>query len=76
MNQTTPKPEVYDKEGNLIEPLICDVCGDWIAIHDYGSTQWREGHNAQPLADGRCCDTCNNLVIAERLNRIITRRQY
>lgn len=29
------------------------------------------GHNAQPLADGRCCDDCNAKVIKERLNRFV-----
>ncbi len=27
------------------------------------------GNNAQPLADGICCDDCNNLVIVERLKK-------
>ena len=25
------------------------------------------GNNAQPINDGRCCDTCNKLVIIERI---------
>lgn len=25
------------------------------------------GNNAWPVNDGRCCDDCNNLVIAQRL---------
>ena len=28
------------------------------------------GNNAQPLADGYCCDSCNNKVIARRLSDI------
>ena len=24
---------------------------------------WKQGHNAQPLADGRCCSNCNNTVV-------------
>ena len=27
------------------------------------------GHNAQPLANGRCCDNCNASVVAERISR-------
>jgi hypothetical protein len=31
---------------------------------------WRDGNNAQPIMDGRCCDECNNtLVIPARLAR-------
>lgn len=28
---------------------------------------WTLGNNAEPLAHGRCCDHCNQLVIAHRL---------
>lgn len=28
------------------------------------------GHNALPLAEGRCCNGCNGLVIMSRLVRI------
>ena len=28
---------------------------------------WYEGNNALPLADGRCCNTCNGLVVAQRI---------
>ena len=31
---------------------------------------WYEGNNALPLADGRCCDTCNGIVIADRITNI------
>ena len=33
-------------------------------------TYWYEGNNALPLADGRCCDTCNGIVIADRITNI------
>ncbi|KKN51132.1 hypothetical protein LCGC14_0625960 [marine sediment metagenome] len=34
-------------------------------------TGWDEGNNAQPIADGRCCNDCNNIkVIPERISRI------
>jgi hypothetical protein len=37
----------------------CSICG-----HPYEGF----GHNAQPVNDGRCCDTCNtHIVIARRL---------
>jgi hypothetical protein len=28
------------------------------------------GNNARPLKEGRCCDPCNKLVIAERIQRL------
>ena len=29
---------------------------------------WVEGHNAEPINDGRCCDNCNtNVVIPKRI---------
>lgn len=31
---------------------------------------WKEGNNAQPLKEGRCCDKCDiTKVIPERLKR-------
>jgi len=46
----------YDAEG--INSKLCVLCKK-----HYG----RYGHNAQPLADGRCCDDCNEKVIAARM---------
>lgn len=30
-------------------------------------TGWKGGNNAQPLAEGRCCNQCNDLVLAHRM---------
>ena len=27
---------------------------------------WTDGHNAQPVNDGRCCDLCNDTVVIPR----------
>lgn len=43
---------------------ICVLCGDGITIDANG---WGGGHNAAPLAKGRCCDECNVQVIIARL---------
>ena len=33
-----------------------------------GIVYWTEGHNAQPISDGRCCDRCNeDIVIPHRI---------
>ena len=46
----------------------CDICGGEIEIESSG---WSEGHNADPVVDGRCCSTCNTtVVIPDRLSRI------
>jgi len=37
----------------------CKICGGPIDGH---------GHNADPLAEGRCCDRCNELVLSARLD--------
>lgn len=44
--------------------MKCCICGNEIpVIHG-----WSEGNNAQPIADGRCCDECdNNVVIPARI---------
>tara|TARA_R110002153_G_scaffold34900_1_gene103930 strand:+ start:360 stop:521 length:162 start_codon:yes stop_codon:yes gene_type:complete len=42
---------------------ICTICG--ITIKD------PYGHNAEPVAKGRCCGKCNTtVVIPERINKI------
>ena len=47
--------------------FICDICGVDIVPTKYG---WKFGHDAWPLADGRCCDICNYLkVIPARLSK-------
>ena len=41
------------------EEGICAICGGPIYGH---------GNNAEPLAEGRCCDRCNEKVISARIN--------
>ncbi len=42
------------------ERMKCSICNQPIAIQQSG---WAEGHNAEPINDGRCCDTCNATVV-------------
>ena len=44
----------------------CVLCGDEIEVQANG---WSHGHNAQPLADGQCCGSCNMLVIIARMRQ-------
>ena len=43
----------------------CAICEGEIKPDAHG---WDGGHNAQPVANGRCCEQCNTyLVIPARL---------
>jgi len=42
----------------------CSMCDGPIDVQSNG---WAHGHNAQPLADGQCCSSCNMIVIQQRL---------
>jgi hypothetical protein len=41
-------------------PKTCCVCGEEYTGY---------GHNAEPLAEGRCCTNCNTEVIMARIER-------
>ena len=50
--------------------IDCSVCGDKVDLHLHpvtGKVYWDQGHNADPLADGRACDACNDKVIDARI---------
>jgi hypothetical protein len=51
----------------LPEPLICVICDQPIPAKG----TWRGGNNAEPAAEGRCCDECDRtVVIPLRIARI------
>jgi len=55
---------------NKIEMKICCICSNPIEAEftESGDAYWTDGHNAEPVAEGRCCDKCNdNIVIPTRL---------
>lgn len=41
------------------KPIICCICNKPIEIKG----TWRWGNNADPIADGRCCDHCDQTVV-------------
>jgi len=50
----------------------CTICGSDIPPHTTpeGVVYWEGGHNAMPVAEGRCCDLCHDLiVIPERIKQ-------
>lgn len=52
---------IIARAGKMTENNECCMCGE-----NYGEF----GNNAEPVASGRCCDTCNFLVIEERIRRM------
>ena len=43
----------------------CCICDGDIEHHktEEGETYWTQGHNAQPIKEGQCCDSCNTLIV-------------
>jgi len=53
------------------DKVACCLCGG--EIEHVGS--WTEGHNAEPVAEGRCCGDCNSTrVIPARLLLLLGRK--
>jgi len=54
--------------------MQCSICSGSIDEHRHpetGEVYWTEGHNAEPVNDGRCCTSCNeNVVMRARLQKI------
>lgn len=47
----------------------CVICKEWIMPTEYG---WAHGNNAAPVAEGRCCDDCDEkLVIPTRIRNML-----
>lgn len=45
--------------------MQCSICQNAIPVNPING--WDQGNNAQPINDGRCCDECNQFVIAVRI---------
>ncbi len=48
--------------------MKCSICHGEIEPHRLpnGEVYWTEGHNAAPINNGQCCDTCNTTVVLPR----------
>ena len=54
--------------------MDCSICKGVIEVTSYG---WAEGNNAEPVNDGRCCDTCDmTIVLAARLKELHSKDSY
>jgi hypothetical protein len=55
--------------------MECSICKGEIEKQvnpDTGEVFWDQGNNAEPINDGRCCNTCNmTVVLPARIRRII-----
>ena len=53
---------------NETKVKICCLCKGEIdkQYTPQGVMFWDGGHNAQPLKDGQCCSTCNDLEVIPR----------
>ena len=50
---------------------ICKEKIDKLTLPNSDQVFWDQGHNAQPVMEGRCCTKCNmEVVIVERLKDI------
>ena len=69
------------KKGNIMtidksKLQICCICNKTIEPKYLGKDRednhvyWYEGNNALPIHDGRCCDPCNQIVVADRIASI------
>ena len=56
------------------ETMKCVICGSKKISPDPDG--WDGGHNAEPIAEGRCCGTCNEIVMIRRLNDFQFRRNH
>ncbi len=52
------------------EEKPCVICGGGLAENAKDS-RWLKGNNAEPLANGQCCDICNDKVLVARLARML-----
>ena len=55
-----------------IDVLMCVICEKAIPTR-YG---WAGGNNAEPLARGRCCYDCNDIVVLTRIENAMSRSGY
>ena len=53
--------DLKDAFMNLKNSKVCVICKN--VYEGYGS-------NAEPIVKGRCCDTCNNIVIDKRIEML------
>ena len=60
--------------------MDCSICDGLIDDHRSpvtGEIYWTQGHNADPVTDGRCCTSCNeSVVLPARIQHMIHGERY
>lgn len=51
--------------------MICSICKNEIEVVN----GWEEGHNAQPVNNGRCCGHCNMTVVLPTRLKLIYKEE-
>ena len=53
--------------------MKCCLCGKAIEVKG----NWKEGNNAEPLKEGRCCYKCNDtrVIPARLIQRMLSRKE-
>ena len=65
-----PEYPKFDPDQEILECVICNGQIEHQRSTD-GKVYWTEGNNADPVADGRCCNSCNTSeVIPARLAKM------
>lgn len=62
-------------EEPFIQTKKCCICKELLDVQrtDEGKVYWTNGHNAEPVMRGRCCDTCNwEKVFPARVERLFS----
>ena len=68
------KSIIKDYTSDNTQPCcICNRNIDAMVDPNTGKEVWTEGHNAEPVTDGRCCSDCNNqVVVPVRMMKLIS----
>ena len=65
-----PEYSEFDPDQEILECVICNGQIEHKRSPD-GEVYWTTGNNAEPIGDGRCCESCNtSVVIPARLEHI------
>jgi len=56
--------------------LVCVICDDHIdkQYTTDGTMFWDQGHNAQPVREGRCCSMCHEFIVLPAVLKAYNRR--
>jgi hypothetical protein len=64
-NHQPNTPPIFEWAGTR----LCSIC--FGPLEPDKTKPWQGGNNAQPVNDGRCCDSCNwTVVIPARMRRM------